>query len=145
MRALAILALAFTLAACTYTYLPPVPKIRTPEPRLDILDSPGLQAGPTGLRLAVRLSEVPEAGWLAVQWFGPDNTEVASDSIWISPQDEGTTRTLYLPTSGPLADGVWRAVVSFGGRVQRQFALEVGSAGPGATPQPPNDENDDRH
>lgn len=121
------LLLVLSLSACTFTYIPPIPD-RAPlerEARFGLRAPSGLEHINDELRLSVAVDEIPEAGWLAVQWFGPQNREVASDSLWLEPTDAGLARDLYLPEDVPLEPGRWRAVVSFGGRIVRQFAVTV--------------------
>lgn len=113
------------LSACTYSYIPPVPEARMPTPRIDVRGSAGLTRDGEGLRLQVSLNNIPEADWLAVQWFDPQNRKVASDSTWIAPADEGETRMLYLPGSVTLSAGTWRAVLFYQGAVVRQFSIEL--------------------
>ena len=117
---LSILALTL-LSACTYTYIPPVPEARSREKVFDLSSSAGLTQVGERLRLEYSVNEVPEADWLAVQWFAPNNDRVASESVWIEPGDEGVTQTLRSPERISLSPGTWRAVLSFRGRIVRQF------------------------
>jgi hypothetical protein len=117
---------------CRPLYLPPVPDSVNVTPMARLGSDSGLRVGPPGgaLRLHLVLLAVPQAGWLAVQWFAPDGREAASDSVWVTPQDEGQGRTLGLPANaGPATAGEWRAVVSMDGVVLRQFRLAVPEAG----------------
>lgn len=124
----AALALVVSLSACQPLYLPLVPE-RLPAPALTQLgdgSSLTLQGGVPTLHLV--LARVPERGWLAVQWFAPDGREAASDSVWIDPAAEGEGRTLTLPARVAVTPGEWRAVVSFGHDIVRQFRLELPAA-----------------
>lgn len=115
------------LSACTLTYLPPLREARVPEPRLELNPETNLRvlrgAGGERLELVMVLDTVPEPDWLAVQWFNPRNEEVASSSLWVMPGE--TERRTALPTDVALQRGLWRAVVSYQGRLMRQVSLEV--------------------
>ncbi len=125
-----VLVLLLGLGACTPLYLPPVPE-RVPVHEVAQLgDASALGFRDRVLTLHVVLDRIPEAGWLAVQWFAPDGSEVASDSVWVAPADVGEGRTLALPSRVSLSAGEWRAVVSFRGDVLRQFRATV----PASTP-----------
>ena len=124
-RATLVLALFLLLSACTYTYIPPVPEAQTREKVFDLSSSDGLAREGERLRLDITVDEVPEADWLAVQWFAPNNDQVASESFWVEPQAEGTARTLLSPERVTLRPGTWRAVLSFQGRIVRQFATTI--------------------
>ena len=113
------------LSACTYTYIPPIPEARTREKVFDLSSPTGLTQEGERLRLDFAVGEVPEADWLAVQWFAPNNDQVASDSIWIEPEYERGTGTLFTPERVTLRPGTWRAVLSFQGRIVRQFATVI--------------------
>ena len=122
MRRLTLSTLVLTLlSACAYTYIPPVPEARTREKVFDLSSPAGLTQVGERLRLEYSVNEVPEADWLAVQWFAPNNDRVASESVWIEPGDEGVTQTLRSPERVTLSPGTWRAVLSFRGRIVRQF------------------------
>jgi len=62
---------------------------------------------------------------LAVQWFSPENKEISSDSIWISPELEGSEIDFVLAKKFKISQGSWRAVVSFGDKLLRQFVIEI--------------------
>ncbi len=121
--AVPILALLL-LSACTYTYIPPVPEARTREEVFTLSSSSGLVREGERLRLDFVVEEVPEADWLAVQWFAPNNDQVASNSVWI-PEYDRATGTLFSPERVTLRPGTWRAVLSFQGRIVRQFAAVI--------------------
>lgn len=113
------------LGGCAYTYLPPVREARAPEPRLTIAAVSRLEQNETTIRLDVRLVTVPEADWLAVQWFGPDNDEVTAESVWVVPAETPQDVAVSLPPSVVLRNGLWRAVLSYQGQFVRQFSVQV--------------------
>ena len=118
--------LALTLlSACTYTYIPPIPETREREKVFDLSSGSGLQQENERLRLDIVINEVPEADWLAVQWFAPNNDQVASESLWIEPAAVGATQTLRSPERVALRPGTWRAVLSFRENIVRQFATTI--------------------
>ncbi len=119
-----LLLLTTTLAGCTFTYLPPVPRSYDLEPTLRIDSGSSLTRQPEGLRLRLIVTEVPDADWVAVQWFDPRNDDVASTSVWVSPEDGMTSYDLFLPDDVTFVPGLWRAIVSYRGRVVRQIALQ---------------------
>lgn len=123
--AVAVAALAAAVPGCRPLYVPPVPQ-RQPTPAVARLgDASSLTYEDRSLSLHVILAEVPRAGWLAVQWFGPDDTEAASESTWVTPADVGQGRTLRLPERVTAAPGEWRVVVTLHDQVLRQFRVEV--------------------
>ncbi len=127
---LASLALALALTGCRPLYVPLVPK-PVPVPHLARLgDGSSLRWADGTLQLHVILAAIPEAGWLAVQWFAPDGSEAASDSVWVAPADVAQGRTLRLPARVKPTPGEWRAIVSLHDVVLRQFRVTV----PGAAP-----------
>jgi hypothetical protein len=113
----------FLLSSCTFLYLPPELPIQTIPETFDISGSSGLTYENTQLELSVLLRNVPEEGWLAVQWYAPNGREATSDSVWVERRDEGLTQTFELPQRP--SRGEWRAVVSFGETLLRQFSFEV--------------------
>jgi len=117
------LVLVGMLSACTFTYLPPVREGRTPQPMLTLGEGSGLERDGETLRLTLVPSTVPEPDWLAVQWFDPSNDQVAATSVWL--EAAGETHTVTLPERVALESGLWRAVVSYQGRLVRQFSLQV--------------------
>ncbi|MEM7735434.1 MAG: hypothetical protein AAF267_06545 [Deinococcota bacterium] len=126
---LIVLGLVLTIlsSSCTYTYIPPIPRGRAePDPSLDLHASSGIQHTAQGLTLLLTAQDVPEANWLAVQWFAPDNTQVASASQWLTPNRDPQEIRFRLPADISVTDGDWRAVVSFQNRVARQFSLPIG-------------------
>ena len=115
-------------SSCTYTYLPPIPRGRTePAPRLDLHASAGISstimAGNERLVLQLSARDVPAADWLAVQWFAPDNQQVASASQWLEPSPNVQDLRFVLSADVPLRPGDWRAVVSYRNQVARQFSV----------------------
>jgi hypothetical protein len=122
---LALLALAFSLLlpSCTFLYLPPELPIQSIPETFDISGSSGLSYQNNQLELSVLLRNVPQQGWLAVQWYAPNSKQVNSDSLWIERRDEGLTQTFTLPQRP--SRGEWRAVVSFEKSLLRQFAFNV--------------------
>lgn len=84
----------------------------------------------------MRVVNVEDAGWLAVQWLAPDGTEVASQSAWLDPVTDGHgSRLLFAsPLDVQLGAGEWRALVSWQGQLLRQFRAAVPSTAvaPGA-------------
>jgi hypothetical protein len=116
------------LAGCAPLYLPPVPEppvVAAPTAPL-LSGSPGVEwTVDGGLALHLRLGEMPREGWLEVQWFSPENRQVASDAAWVRPADAGGRVVLPLPAAVRVTPGTWRAVASFRGVFLRQFALEV--------------------
>ncbi|MBA2666367.1 MAG: hypothetical protein H0U69_04960 [Trueperaceae bacterium] len=127
-RALAAM-LLIALASCTPLYFPPLPSdALVPEARLRLAGSSTLvptAAEDPFLRLRLDVAEVPDDGWLAVQWFGPSGGEVASASIWLTRSDAGGTHLLHPPADVAHRAGEWRALVSWYGQVVRQFRTEL--------------------
>jgi len=117
------LTLLLVLCGCTLTYTPLLREARAPEPRL-VIGSGTLVQDEASLELRLLLS-VPEADWLAVQWFDPDNEEVSATSVWLEPTLEPQALSVALPPGIALEDGLWRAVVSYQGRLARQFSVQV--------------------
>lgn len=116
------------LAGCRPLYLPPVPDSPTQpqHTRLDSSSALELVADRPVLTLVLAELVGPDGGgWLNVQWFGPSNAEVASDSTWVTREEVGTTIEFALPADVELVTGEWRATVSFAGMLLRQFRLDV--------------------
>jgi hypothetical protein len=114
-----------SLESCRPLYLSPVPRLTTVTKRL-VIDSSSriiVRQGRPALEIVVK--SVPNPGWLALQWFGPDNRLVASVSIWVNEDDGGVTRILLLPSGVPVIVGEWRVLAVFGDRVVRQFSGSV--------------------
>lgn len=123
-----VLALLVGLVGCRPLYLPPVPQRLPLKPVAQLADASALTASGGTLELHLVLESIPLAGWLAVQWLAPDGHEAASDSVWVTPADEGQGRTLRLPARVSLSAGEWRAVVSLHATVLRQFRIELPAA-----------------
>lgn len=125
------------LSACVPLYLPPVPSRdrRVQKVELNIGSSAGLQLRGDRLELSLSFISVPEEGWLAVQWFSPLNRQVASDALWISREDVGSSRTVLLPQDVTLEPGRWRAVTSFENTLLRQFDVDTSPPEPEAPPE----------
>lgn len=126
-RIFALLAVTVALAACRPLYLPLIPD---PPPYESGVRVASFQAEPdsTGRpRLELSLTDLKEAGWLAVQWLAPSGREMASESSWVEPVEEGVTplTVFVLPDDISLTPGEWRAVVSINGQLLRQFRFEV--------------------
>jgi hypothetical protein len=110
-------------AGCRPLYLPPVPDPLVLPERFELDGSARVVEGRPSLTLVPRT--VPDEGWLAIQWFAPDNREVASESRWIVPEDAGRSLRVVLPADVEATPGRWRAIVSRGGVVVRQLSVEV--------------------
>lgn len=131
-RALAGALVAALASGCMPLFVPPVPTDQLrPAPAWRVAGDAALAAvlaadgTVVGLRLSLRFDEVPEAGWVAVQWFGPVGRERASDARWIEPADAGRAWTWDAPDDLVLEPGRWRAVLSVGDRLLRQFDVEL--------------------
>lgn len=122
--------LLVALGACRPLYVPLVPD-DAPEPaqRTRLADRSTLTAenGRPLLTLVVgKLApEAAEGDWLAVQWYGPSGALAASESRWVDAASEGAELIFELPPDVDTAPGEWRAVVSLGGYVLRQFRVDV--------------------
>lgn len=114
------------LGSCTFTY---IPLVRTPNPvtpRLLVGESSHLVEKETTLELVLQLETVPEPDWLAVQWFSPANEEVDATSLWLEPAAKVQRITTALSPEVELSEGLWRAVISYRGVLERQFSITVG-------------------
>jgi hypothetical protein len=120
----ALLGGVMLLAGCTFSYLPPIPEGQAMPTRLELRSADGLIQADGRLALEVTLVNLSREGWLAVQWFSPQNREVASEAQWVSATPPHRHR-FVLPEEVALTPGRWRAVVSFEGELLRQFSLEV--------------------
>ena len=123
---IAVLLLVLSLGACRPLYLPPVPERVEVEQRLALSGSMTAREGQPRLELQVDQGPAEE-GWLAIQWFAPNNREVASESVWLEAGVGGDGRIVVeLPADVlPASPGRWRALLSFDGVVVRQFSAEV--------------------
>lgn len=127
MRVLLFTFLVLNLSACVPLYFPPVPS-RDREPmvtQMDIGNSAGVRLRGERLELSLQLNAVPDEGWLAVQWYSPKNLQVASDALWVTEEDISFSRLVLLPGDIEVIPGQWRAVVSFGSDLLRQFSLVI--------------------
>ena len=88
--------LILLLSSCTPLYFPPVPAKLDLEKTINLNNSQGLSLNGSKLNLTIRINDIDKEGWLAVQWFNPDNKEISSDSIWISPELEGLDKEFAL-------------------------------------------------
>lgn len=136
-RTLIIAGALLSAAACRPLYLPLIPDPPPYEAGVRVADFEAVLdlAGRPTLQLS--LADLTESGWLAVQWLAPTGREVASESVWAeqrqaedeegSPVAAGSTNTIVfvLPADVVLTPGEWRAVVSFGGQLLRQFRFDV--------------------
>ncbi len=121
----ALLLLSLTLAGCAFTYIPLLRQPNVPTPRLYVAEQSALKQTNRGLELTLGLETVPQADWLAVQWFDPANNEVYATSLWLEPAPSLQTIATRLPPRVALEDGLWRAVVSYQGILERQFSATV--------------------
>jgi hypothetical protein len=114
------------LGGCRPLYLPPVPEPLAAPRHFELTGEATAVNGRPTVRLTLRT--VPAEGWLAVQWFAPGNREAASESVRVGPNDAGRALRLSLPGDVAAGPGRWRAVLSFGEAVVRQFSVEVRAA-----------------
>ena len=121
---LVFLTLSF-LSSCTFLYIPPIIEAEVIAERLNIEGSRGLFLENDELSLSVQLNRIPHEGWLNVQWYAQTNEEVASDAFWLTRSNEGYTLSYGLPSYVDLAEGTWRAVLSFEGQLLRQFSIDI--------------------
>ncbi len=115
------------LSGCTLLYFPPVPQRSEVQvtPRLTLDEASELRWAGERLELSVTPATVPAEGWLAVQWFSPQNKQVASDSVWLKAGDAFLGHLFLLPGGVEPAAGEWRAALSFRGDFVRQFSAVV--------------------
>lgn len=131
-RLLAFALLAIGPNACVPLFVPPIPTDQLrPTPAWRVAGDAALAAvlatdgTVEGLRLNLRFDEVPESAWVAVQWFGPVGRERASDARWLEPADAGRSWAWDAPDDLVLEPGTWRAVLSVGERLLRQFDVAL--------------------
>ena len=131
-RLLAAALLAVGPSACLPLFVPPIPTDQLrPAPAWRVAGDASLapvlasDGSVEGLRLSLRFDEVPESAWVALQWFGPVGRERASDARWIEPADAGRAWTWDAPADLVLEPGTWRAVLSVGDRLLRQFDVAL--------------------
>ena len=113
--------LVFGSSSCKLLYLPPVPSNIMAPKRILIDSSSHIRLYQGSPALEIVIESLPKPGWLTLQWFGPDNREVGSESFWISEEDKGVSRIYILASKVPMLAGRWRVVVSFSNRVVRQI------------------------
>jgi hypothetical protein len=121
---------ALLLAGCTPLYVPLIPRdMLAPEPAFRLHGDARLELVARGdgprLVMTIRAEEVPHAGWLAVQWFGPSGPARASESLWFDAGEVDEERTLETPADLALTPGEWRAVLSWQDRLVRQLLATV--------------------
>ena len=87
--------LVFGSSSCTLLYLPPVPSNIMAPKRILINSSSHIRLYQGSPALEIVIESLPKPGWLTLQWFGPDNREVGSESFWISEEDKGVSRILF--------------------------------------------------
>ena len=113
--------LVFGSSSCKLLYLPTVPSSIMAPKRILINSSSHIRLYQGSPALEIVIESLPKPGWLTLQWFGPDNREVGSESFWISEEDKGVSRIYILASKVPMLAGRWRVVVSFSNRVVRQI------------------------
>lgn len=123
-RAALTLAGLLLLSACQPLYLPAVPAGTAAPVRRPLLDVELRLAGGRPV-LFLEVISATEEGWLALQWFSPRNTEVASDSVWLAGDAEGLALTVPLPADIDATPGEWRLLLSLHSRVLRQLSVNV--------------------
>jgi len=128
-KIIAFLLIVLFSSSCTFMYVPLIPvNPQVREARFLLSDSQGLSLETEQLRLDMTIKEVPESDWLAVQWFNPLSKEIASNSKWLEVDPEALAESkeisFLLPENITLTPGYWRAVVSYQGRLIRQFGFD---------------------
>ena len=120
-------AVTLLLSSCTLLYIPPVPERAEIQvtPRLILDEASELRWTGERLELSVTPTVLPAEGWLAVQWFSPQNKQVASDSLWLGDGDALLGHLFLLPNGLEPLEGEWRAVLSFDRNFVRQFSTTV--------------------
>lgn len=118
-------ALAAGLSSCAFTYIPLLREVKAPEPLFTVSEASALTQEGNRLTLSLEVETVPEADWLAVQWFNPANEEVYAASLWLRPAPATQSLSPALPPRIPLENGLWRAIISYRGDLIRQFSTTV--------------------
>lgn len=118
-----MLLVSLLLAGCRPLYLPLVPEPPPFEPGTRVATFSAALNSAGRPRLELALADVRSADWLAVQWMAPAGRQAASQSVWLEPDDP--VATFVLPQDVELVAGEWRAVVSLGGALLRQFTFVV--------------------
>lgn len=126
MKYLKIFLLLCSVTACTYSYIPPIPASNIPDraTRLILSSASQLSFDNQRLELQVIVLELPQEGWLELQFFDPFGTEIGSASEYLRDDAIGELRYLYPPVKVQ-ESGTYRAVASFQGTIVRQFSTEV--------------------
>jgi hypothetical protein len=123
------LTLALIAPACVPLFVPPLPSDRlVPEPAFRLRGDVRLERTPGEdgrLSVVMRAAEVPDPGWLVVQWFGPSGPARAAESVWFDAELVDAEVRLSAPTSLAFTPGEWRAVLSWDGRVVRQVRIDL--------------------
>lgn len=123
LRLTASVAALLLLLGCAPLYLPLVPEAPSVASAPRVKDARAELSGEGRPRVEVSLAGDIVPGWLAVQWFAPSGGEAASEAAWVSGAGESALFTL--PGDVELKAGEWRAVLSFNGRVLRQFSFQL--------------------
>ena|SRR5690554_5090664 len=111
------------LGGCRPLYLPPVPEAPPYDPGARVVSSVSELDAAGRPRLELTLADLDAGGWLAVQWMAPSGRQAASASIWVEPEEPAAV--FVLPADVELSAGEWRAVVSLGSLLLRQFTFTV--------------------
>lgn len=133
LAALLLLLVALGLGGCRPLYVPLVPD-DAPQPvartRLAAASALSLAAGRPRLTVSFTepAPEFAEGDWLAVQWYAPSGRVAASESRWLTSDDVDSELLFELPPDVEAIAGEWRAVVSVGSLVLRQFRVDVPAA-----------------
>lgn len=123
-----VLVAAGTLTACRPLYIPAIPDDIPFTPRVSASTDGGFHFDAAGYpTIELELRDVAEPGWLAVQWFSPQGSEAASQSVWVEAAAQQSV-SFTLPADVALRRGDWRAVLSLNGRLVRQLNFTM--AGP---------------
>lgn len=120
-----LVAFSAGLSGCAFTYIPLLRDVQAPEPQFTVSERSELLQTDDRLTLKLEIQTVPEADWLAVQWFNPANEEVYASSLWIRPTPAAQPLSRTLPPRIALESGLWRAVISYKGDLIRQFSTSV--------------------
>lgn len=120
---LVVAVLSVVAAACAPLYLPLVPDPPPFEPGVRVAAFSADLDLDQRPRLELTVADVRVAGWLAVQWMAPSGQQVASGSVWLTP--EQPSALFLLPQDVDPAPGEWRAVISFGSALLRQFTFTI--------------------
>jgi hypothetical protein len=122
-KGLLLAVVVVVMAACRPLYLPLVPEPPPYEPGVRVATFSAQLGAAQRPLLELTLADVSAAGWLAVQWMAPSGRQVASGSVWLTPEEPAAR--FVLPEDVALTPGEWRAVVSFGSTLLRQFTFVI--------------------